>query len=161
VASRKESDERDPVKAEGRPPAFITAPPRRVLFLCVHNSARSQIAEGLTRHLAPPGVEVWSAGSKPGAVDPRAIQVMQEIGIDIGGQRSKSLDQVPWQEADTVVTVCGERDEVCPVLASGVRRVHWPLSDPVQAPKDQALDAFRETRDELKWRIASMWPRGD
>jgi arsenate reductase len=161
VAKRKEGDERDRAKPESRPPAFITVPPRRVLFLCVHNSARSQIAEGLARHLAPPGVEIWSAGSKPGTVDPRAIQVMQEIGIDIGAQRSKPLDQVPWRDADTVVTVCGERDEVCPAVASGVRRVHWPLPDPTQAPQDQALGAFRDTRDELKWRIASLWPQGD
>jgi len=144
-----------------RPPAFITAPPRRVLFLCVHNSARSQIAEGLARRLAPAGVQIWSAGSKPGKVDPRAVQVMQEIGIDISAQRSKHLDDVPWRDADTVVTVCGERDEVCPAVASTVRRVHWPLPDPREAPAPEALAAFRETRDELRWRVASLWPHGD
>src|SRR5262245_35336924 len=104
-----------------RPQASITAPPRRVLFLCVHNSARSQMAEGFARQLEPPGVEVWSAGSEPGTVHPLAIRVMSEIGIDLGAARSKGVDAVPWREADTVVTLCGE--EVCPVLATTVRRV--------------------------------------
>ena len=144
-----------------RPPAFITKPPRRLLILCVHNSARSQIAEGLARRLAPAGVEIWSAGPEPEPVDPRAIQVMKEIGIDIGAQRSKHLDDVPWRDADTVVTVCGEGDELCPAVASGVRRVHWPLPDPARTPKAEALSAFRETRDELRWRVASLWPHGD
>jgi arsenate reductase len=143
------------------PPAFITRPPERVLFLCVHNSARSQIAEGLARALAPEGAFVWSAGSEPTRLHPLAIEVMKEAGIDIAGQRSKRLDEVPWREADTVVTLCGEADEVCPTLAADVRRRHWPLPDPVAAPEAQRLAAFRETRDEIRWRVVSMWPRGD
>jgi arsenate reductase len=142
-----------------RPPAFITHPPGRVLFLCVHNSARSQMAEGFARALAPPGVLVWSAGSEPSRVHARAIETMKEAGIDISGQRSKRIDEVPWQEADTVVTLCGEAEEICPVLGAPVRRVHWPLPDPSAAPPDRQPAAFREARDEIRWRVSSLWPR--
>ncbi|MBI1796524.1 MAG: arsenate reductase ArsC [Candidatus Eisenbacteria bacterium] len=142
------------------PPAIITAPPVRVLFLCVHNSARSQMAEGFARALAPPGVEVISAGSEPSTVHPLAIEVMREAGIDLGSQRSKRLDDVPWQTADTVVTLCGEAEAVCPAVAAPVRRVHWPLPDPAAAPEAERLAIFRDVRDEIRWRVASLWPRG-
>lgn len=141
-----------------RPAAFITAPPRRVVFLCVHNSARSQIAEGIARARAPKGVEVWSAGTEPRGVNPWAVQVMDEIGIDIRPQSSKRLDQIPWRNADTVVTLCGEAEEVCPAVGGDVRRVHWPLPDPSVAPEPDQLRAFREARDEIRWRMASFWP---
>ena len=140
------------------PPAFITHPPKRALFLCVHNSARSQMAEGFARHFAPEGVEIWSAGSQPGEVNPLAIEVMKEAGIDITEQRSKHLDQVPWREADTVITLCSEADEACPQVAAEVRRRHWFLPDPAAVPKDERLAAFREVRDEIRWRVASLWP---
>jgi arsenate reductase len=142
-------------------PAFITAPPTRVLFLCVHNSARSQMAEGFARAVAPAGVEVWSAGISAGALHPVAVEVMREAGIDISAQQAKSIDDVPWREADTVVTLCGEAEEVCPAVAAGVRRVHWPLSDPAQAPAADALRVFRDVRDEIRWRVSSLWPRGE
>lgn len=142
--------------AAKRPAAFISAPPKKVVFLCVHNSARSQMAEGLARALAPPGTVIWSAGTEPGSVNPIAIQVMQEAGIDISGHASKSVDSIPLGEADTVVTLCAE--EVCPVVSGEVRRVHWPLPDPGHAPPDQQLEAFRESRDEIRWRVASLWP---
>jgi len=144
-----------------RPPAFITSPPRRVLLLCVHNSARSQIAEGFARAMAPPDAEVWSAGTEPASVHPLAIQVMQEVGIDISGQRSKRIEDVPWQRVDTVVTLCNESDPQCPAVAGEVRRVHWPLPDPAAAPKERRLEAFREARDEIRWRLSSLWPSGD
>ena len=144
-----------------RPPAFITAPPRHVLFLCVHNSARSQIAEGFARALAPADTRVMSAGSDPRGVNPFAVEVMQEVGIDITGQRSQRIDDVPWREADTVVTLCGEAEGICPVVAGDVRRVHWPLPDPAAAPEARRLAVFREVRDEIRWRVASLWPRGD
>ena len=142
------------------PPAFITHPPKRALFLGVHNSARSQMAEGFARHFAPAEVEVWSAGSEPGGVNPLAVEVMKEVGIDITAQRSKRLDDVPWREADTVITLCGEADEACPQVAAGVRRRHWFLPDPAGAPQDARLAAFREVRDEIRWRVASLWPGG-
>jgi arsenate reductase (thioredoxin) len=143
-----------------RPAAFITRPPEKVLFLCLHNSSRSQMAEGFGRLLAPPGVTVMSAGTEPRGVNPNAIEVMREVAVDIRGQASRHLDEVPWREADTVVTLCGEGAEVCPVVAGDVRRVHWPLPDPSLAPPDRALDVFREVRDEIRWRVASLWPGG-
>jgi len=144
-----------------RPPAFISAPPRHVLMLCIHNSARSQIAEGFARAMAPPDAEVWSAGSQPSRVHPLAIEVMKEVGIDISGQHSKKLDEVPWQRADTVVTLCGEAEGICPAVAGEVRRMHWPLPDPAAAPEGERLAAFRGARDEIRWRVTSLWPRGD
>jgi arsenate reductase len=131
-----------------------------VLFLCVHNSARSQIAEGFARALAPAGTEIASAGTEPRGVNPAAIEVMREVGIDITAQHSQRIDEVPWREADTVVTLCGEAEEVCPAVAGDVRRVHWPLPDPAAAPAAERLVAFRRVRDEIRWRVASLWPRG-
>lgn len=144
-----------------RPQAFISVPPRRVLFLCVHNSARSQMAEGFARTLAPAGVECWSAGSEPRGLNPLAVQVMQEVGIDIGKQRSRRIDQVPWREADTVVTLCGEAEGICPAVSGEVRRVHWPLPDPAAAPEAEQVEAFRSARDQIRWRVAALWPRGE
>lgn len=144
---------------EPRPAAFITRPPERVLFLCIHNSSRSQMAEGFARALAPSGVQVVSAGTEPSRVHPCAQEVMSEIGLDLSSHRSKSLDEVPWRECDTVVTLCGEGDEACPALAGDVRRVHWPLPDPSAAPEATRLAVFREVRDEIRWRVASLWPQ--
>lgn len=146
---------------EPRPEAFITRPPRRVLFLCTHNAARSQMAEGFARAIAPPQTEIWSAGTERSKVSPFAIEVMKEAGIDLAGHHSKTLDEVPWQEMDTVVTLCGDADEKCPALNAAVRRVHWPLPDPASAPEARKLEAFREARDEIHWRVSSLWPRGE
>jgi protein-tyrosine-phosphatase len=109
--------------------------------------------------MAPPGVEVMSAGTEPGKVHARAVEVMSEAGLDISAQTSKHVDTVPWRDADTVVTLCGEAEEACPTLAGSVRRVHWPLPDPSAAPKANQLEVFREVRDEIRWRVASLWPR--
>lgn len=143
------------------PAAFAAAPPRGVLFLCVHNSARSQIAEGLARAVAPADCVVASAGTRPSRVHPLAIEVMGEIGIDISGQRSKNVADVPLGPMDTVVTLCAEGDAECPTVPAETRRVHWPLPDPSAAPEASSLAAFREVRDELKWRISSLWSRRD
>jgi len=145
--------------ADSHPAAFITRPPTRVLFLCIHNSSRSQMAEGFARRVAPFGVEVMSAGTEPSRVHPRALEAMAEVGIDLTGQTSKHLDDVPWRDCDTVVTLCGEADETCPTLAADVRRVHWPLPDPSAAPRERQLEVFREVRDEIRWRVASLWPQ--
>jgi arsenate reductase len=139
------------------PPAVASAPPQRVLFLCLHNSARSQMAEGLARAMAPADVTVWSAGSHPSGVSPHAVKALAEIGVDIRSHTSKHVDDVPWREVDTVVTLCDE--ELCPVVASNVRRLHWPLPDPGHAPGPEQLDAFRRVRDEIRWRLTSLWPR--
>ena len=118
------------------------------------------MAEGFARALALPDARIWSAGSEPSGVNPMAIQAMQEIGIDIERQESKHVKDIPWDEVETVVTLCGEAAASCPAVRPGVRRVHWPLPDPVQAPEAERLGAFRRTRDELRWRVASLWPRG-
>ena len=126
----------------------------RLVFLCVANSARSQMAEGLARHLFGDRVHVESAGSRSSRVNPHAIGVMREIGIDILTQTSKSIDAVDLQHADLVITLCA--DEVCPVVPAGVKRLHWPLPDPVAAPPDRIVETFREVRDELKSRIEAL-----
>ena len=139
------------------PAPFVSEPPRRVVFLCVHNSARSQMAEGFARAQAPAGTEISSAGTEPGRIHPHAIQVMLEVGIDISAHYSKGLDDVPWREADTVITLCGE--EACPAVPAKVRKLHWGLPDPAAAPEAGRLQAFREARDEIRWRVSSLWPR--
>lgn len=141
-----------------RPSAFVTQAPRRALFICIHNAARSQIAEGFARALAPQGTEVWSAGTQATAVHPLALEVMREVGIDLAAQHSKTLDAVPWQQADTVISLCGESENVCPNVAGDVRRVHWPLPDPLGVPEPERLAAFREVRDEIRWRVRCLWP---
>jgi arsenate reductase len=126
---------------------------RGVLFLCVANSARSQMAEGIARSLAPPAVMVWSAGSRPTRVRPEAIAVMREIGIDISGHRSKGVSEIPAERVGTVITLCAE--EECPVLLGRAERLHWGLPDPAAVTGDEAarLEAFRRTRDELRGRL--------
>jgi protein-tyrosine-phosphatase len=99
-----------------------------VLFLCVANSARSQMAEGIAHSIAPPGTKSWSAGSRPTSVRPEALAVLPEIGIDISDHRSKSVSEIPSSEVDTVITLCGE--EECQVFLGKVQRLHWGLSDP-------------------------------
>jgi arsenate reductase len=128
-------------------------PVKGILFLCVANSARSQIAEGIARSLAPAGVKVWSAGSRPTRVRREAIAVLKEIGIDISYHRSKAVAEIPTAEVDTVITLCG--DEECPLFLGEARRLHWGLPDPaaVDGSEDERLDAFRGTRDELRRRL--------
>ena len=129
-----------------------------VLFLCVANSARSQMAEGLARHVFPPEVKIWSAGSHPTQVRPEAMAVLGEIGIDISAHRSKSVDDIPASQVDTVITLCKEQE--CPVFLGKAERLHWGLPDPAAADPtataDQVLLQFREVRDELRQRIMEL-----
>jgi len=127
--------------------------PRGILLLCVANSARSQMAEGLARAVLPPGVQVWSAGSRPTSVRPEAVQVLAEIGVDITRQRSKAVSEIPSAEVDTVITLCDE--EECPIFLGKARRLHWGLADPaaVQGGEQERLNAFRASRDELRRRF--------
>ena len=131
---------------------------RKILFLCVANSARSQMAEGLARRRFAADTEVLSAGSRPSRVNPYAIEVMAEIGIDIRDHHSKSVDDVDAGSADLVITLCA--DEVCPVLPGRVKRLHWPIADP--ASDDPNLSAeemrvrFRTARDDIQARIAAL-----
>jgi arsenate reductase len=124
----------------------------RVLILCTGNSARSQMAEGLLRHDAGNMYEVSSAGTKPSHVRPEAIAVMGEIGIDISGHRSKSVDEFTGQAFDDVITVCDNAKESCPVFPATTKRIHWSLEDPaaVQGTEEQRLEEFRRIRDQLR-----------
>ncbi|MFQ5766464.1 MAG: arsenate reductase ArsC [Acidobacteriota bacterium] len=127
-----------------------------LLFLCVANSARSQMAEGMARSLAGLRISVYSAGSRPGKLHPLAVQVMQEIGLDISRQAPKGLEAVPLKKIDTVVTLCG--DEICPVFPRPVLAVHWPLADPaaVKGTLSTRLRAFRRVRTELRFQIGHL-----
>ncbi|GAC1384940.1 MAG: arsenate reductase ArsC [Herpetosiphon sp.] len=129
--------------------------PRRVLFLCTHNSARSQIAEGLLRNLGGERFEVYSAGTVETRVRPEAIAVMMEAGIDISRQWSKTLDQFLGEPFDEVITVCDQANAVCPVFPGGRRRRHWSIDDPAGVEGSEATrwTAFRAARDDLRRRI--------
>ncbi len=126
---------------------------RGVLFLCVANSARSQMAEGIAKQLAGDRLSIQSAGSAPSRVNPLAIVALGEIGIDATSQRSKSVDEIDRAKVDTVITLCAE--EVCPVYLGSSRRLHWPLPDPVghSEGKEASLDRFRTVRNELRRRL--------
>lgn len=128
---------------------------RRVLFLCIRNSARSQMAEGLLRSLAPDRYEAMSAGVSAGTLRPEAVEVMREIGIDISGQRSKAAEEYAGQRFDLVVTTCDEAREVCPLFPGATRMLHWSIADPVVASGDARWAAFRAARDQLRARIES------
>ena len=121
---------------------------RRVLILCTGNSARSQMAEGLWRHLSKGRDEVFSAGTRPTQVRPEGIAAMQEIGVDISEHRSKSVDEFVNQQFDLVITVCDNANESCPVFPGAAQRLHWPFTDPaaVEGTFDERLSAFREVR---------------
>jgi len=131
--------------------------PRHLLFLCVANSARSQMAEGIARSLAPAGVKISSAGSSPSTLHPLAVRALSEIGIDISGQRSKHVDEIPPGDVDAVITLCAE--EVCPVFFGSAHRLHWGMADPAGAAGDEAarLQAFRDVRDELGRRLGRIF----
>ena len=135
---------------------------KRILFLCVANSARSQMAEGLARKILGERAEVSSAGSNPASVNPHALDVMAEIGIDITGQCSKSVDTIDLSGLDLVVTLCAE--EVCPVLPGHIRRLHWPIADPAAEASDAEAPAhksapqarFRAARNLIKEKIEAL-----
>ncbi|MDE0898206.1 MAG: arsenate reductase ArsC [Longimicrobiales bacterium] len=137
--------------------AFLRAlAPSHILFLCVANSARSQLAEGLARSLAPAGVRISSAGSAPTALRPQAIEALAEIGLDISSHRSIGIDEVELP-VEAVITLCAE--EVCPVWLEPVSRLHWRLPDPAAAVGSAAddIEAFREVRDELSKRLRVLF----
>jgi arsenate reductase len=124
-----------------------------VLILCTGNSCRSHLAEGILRQAAGDILDVRSAGSKPaGYVHPLAIQAMKEIGIDISAHRSKPLTEFLNQPVETVITVCGKADQVCPVFPGQVNRHHWPFEDPAHAEgsEEEKLKVFRQVRDEIR-----------
>jgi arsenate reductase (thioredoxin) len=130
---------------------------RRVLFLCSHNSARSQMAEGLLRQLGGERFEAHSAGTEATHVRPLAITAMRELGIDISTQTSKTLDRYVDQRFDSVITVCDDANETCPFFPNAVHRVHWSIPDPSKAAgtDEQRLAVYRAVRDDLRARIES------
>jgi arsenate reductase (thioredoxin) len=123
-----------------------------VLFLCTHNSARSQMAEGLLRQFAGDRFEVHSAGTEATVVRPQAIEAMSEIGIDISGQESKTLEGYLGQPFDYVITVCDAANEACPVFPGAKRRRHWSFEDPAAAvgSEEERLGVFRNVRDQIR-----------
>jgi arsenate reductase len=127
----------------------------RVLFLCTHNSARSQMAEGLLRDLAGDRFEAHSAGTEATLVRPLAIQAMDEIGIDISGQESKTLQRYLSEPFDHVITVCDDANEACPFFPGAKNRLHWSLEDPSRAEgsEEERLAVFRWVRDEIREHI--------
>ena len=127
----------------------------RVLFLCTHNSARSQMAEGLLRHLAGDRFEVYSAGTEATSVRPEAIAAMAELGVDISGQESKTLDRYLSESFDCVITVCDDANEACPVFPGAKTRLHWSFRDPSRdtGSDEERLVVFRVVRDEIRGRI--------
>ena len=132
--------------------------PARVLILCTGNSARSQMAEGLLRHEGGDRFEVFSAGTRPSYVRPEAIAAMSELGIDISGHRSKSVDEFAGQEFDYVITVCDDARESCPAFPGRTRRIHWSFDDPaaVEGDDETRLAVFRRVRDQIRARLKSF-----
>src|SRR6266581_2298450 len=128
---------------------------QRVLFICTHNSARSQMAEGLLRHLGGERFEVFSAGTEATHVRPLAIRTMAELGIDISRQESKTLDRYLGEPFDEVITVCDTAAEVCPVFPGASRRRHWSFEDPSKATGSETgqLVVYRRIRDKIRSRI--------
>jgi len=126
-----------------------------ILFLCVANSARSQMAEGLARSMFGEQARVQSAGSQPSRVNPYAVEVMKEMGIDLAHHRSKSVDSIDPASVDVVITLCAE--EVCPVFLGGARQLHWPIPDPASddfsLSRDQMLQRFRSARDTIREKL--------
>lgn len=133
-------------------------PPLRVLFLCTHNSARSQMAEGLLRHLGGEGIEVSSAGNQPAAVHPLAVQAMAETGIDISGQRAKHLDEFAGQTFDLVITVCDRVRENCPLFPGDPEQIHWSIPDPLagENASPAAYQRFATIAQELRTRVTYL-----
>ena len=132
---------------------------KRILVLCTGNSARSQMGEALFRYEGGGAYEVASAGTNPSQVRPEAVAVMKEIGIDISGQRSKSVREFDGQSFDYVVTVCDNARDNCPVFPAGTERIHWSFEDPaaVQGSEQERLAAFRRIRDRIHERVKTFF----
>ena len=128
-------------------------PKQSVLILCTGNSARSQMAEGLLRHMAGDRLEVASAGTKPSFVRPEAIAAMRELGIDLTGHHSKSVDEFIGHPFNYVITVCDNAKESCPIFPAVTRQMHWPFADPPgpnEETEELRMSAFRRVRDEMR-----------
>jgi arsenate reductase len=124
----------------------------KVLFLCTANSCRSQMAEGIANHFLGERIEAFSAGTEASFVNPRAITVLREIGVDISGHRSKNVDEFAGEQFDHTITLCGDARDKCPIFSGGGKRVHIGFADPAKAvgTEEEILEAFRRVRDEIK-----------
>ncbi len=127
----------------------------KVMFLCTGNSCRSQMAEGLAREFGSGLIEPFSAGLMAAGLHPRAVSVMREIGIDISKQKSKGIDESLLKKMDIVITLCGNAEESCPWTPPEIRRIHWPIADPVGTigSEEKIMNEFRKTRDAIKDKI--------
>ncbi|MCK5287253.1 MAG: arsenate reductase ArsC [Thermodesulfovibrionia bacterium] len=127
----------------------------KVMFLCTANSCRSQMAEGIARYLGKGIIEPYSAGLFSFHVHSRAIEVMKELGIDISQQKSKDINKRLLNMMDIIITLCGHAEESCPTTPPEIKRIHWPIKDPVgtAGTEKEIMDAFRKTRDEIKAKI--------
>ncbi len=130
----------------------------KVMFLCTGNSCRSQMAEGLAREFGKDIIEPYSAGLTPAGVNPRAIAVMKETGIDISTQTSKAIDEKLLKQMDVIVTLCGHAEAMCPMTTPEIKKIHWPINDPVGATgtEEEIMNAFRKARDEIKGNIGRL-----
>ena len=131
---------------------------KKVLFLCTGNSCRSQIAEGFLRHLASEDFEAFSAGTKPSRLNPLAVKVMEEKGVDISGQYSQSIDEFLNESLDYIITVCDHAKETCPVIPGTAERIHWSFRDPADAKgsEEEKMTVFREIRDSIEKNIENF-----
>lgn len=138
-----------------REPRTANPSPIRVLFLCTHNSARSQMAEALLRHIGGGKFEVYSAGTEATRVHPLAVQAMANVDLDISGARSKHLDEYLSQDFDYVITVCDAANESCPIFPGDPKRIHWSFPDPslVQGSDKERLRAFEKVAGEISLRL--------
>jgi len=127
----------------------------KVLFVCTHNSARSQMAEGFLRRFGGAAFDAASAGTEPGELHPLAVEVMAEEGIDISGQRAKSVDGFVQQRFDYVITVCDDANEACPFFPNATSRLHWSIPNPsvAEGTHEERLAVFREVRDGIRGRM--------
>jgi arsenate reductase len=131
---------------------------KRIVFLCTGNSCRSQMAEGFARRYGGGRLEVYSAGTAPAGVNPRAVAVMREAGVDISGQDSKAIDREILARADLVITLCGDAREQCPVVPAKVQQRHWDLEDPARAEgtENEIMAKFRAVRDRISESVHNL-----
>jgi len=135
---------------------------KRVLFLCTHNSCRSQMAEGIVNHDLGDRFEAFSAGTEATSVNGKAIEVLKEIGIDISGHRSKVLDEFAGQPFDYVITLCGDANDKCPLFFGGVKRIHIGFRDPSRIKEGtdtEIMEEFRKVRDEIRAKLVEFLTR--
>lgn len=133
---------------------------KTILFVCTGNSCRSQMAEGFARMLLPKGWRVLSAGTIAAGIHPLTIEAMREAGVDISGQYSKTIGEIPADEVDRVVTLCGDAREHCPVFPNAKAREHWPIEDPIWAAgTPDPMPVYRRVRDEIRRRMEELAER--